>query len=90
MPRYLVEVSQPEEVAARRIEQSIRSLGSHFATHADWRRRDGVCTGTMVIEAADSSGALGIVPPAMRAEAGVFRWSRYPPACGRRCRGRVG
>jgi len=73
MPRYLVEVSQAEKVAAKKIAQSVRSIGSHFATHADWHRKDGVCTGTMLVEAADRWGALGIVPPGMRAAARVFQ-----------------
>ena len=58
MPRYLVQVSQPEAIAAKRISDSVRSIGSHFATHADWQRQAGRCTGSMVIEAADSWGAL--------------------------------
>ena len=73
MPRYLLEVSQPEDVAARRIDQAVRGIGSHFATHADWHRKDGVCTGTMVIEAQDRTRALGVVPPGMRAAARIFQ-----------------
>lgn len=73
MPRYLVEVSEKETIAVKRIDQSVHSIGSHFATHADWHRKDGVCTGTMVIEAADHRSGLGIVPPGMRAVACVFQ-----------------
>jgi hypothetical protein len=73
MARYLVEVSQAEKVAAKRIDRSVRSIGSHFATHTDWHRKDGVCTGSMVIEAADRWSAFGIVPPGMRAAANVFQ-----------------
>ena len=72
MQRYLVEVTLPEAIAAKRIADSVRSIGSHFATHAAWRRKAGVCTGTMVVEAADRWGALGIVPPGMRADTHVF------------------
>jgi hypothetical protein len=72
MPRFLVHVSQPEAIAAKRISDSVRSIGSHFATHAGWQRQAGQCTGSMVIEAADSWEALGIVPPGMRADACVF------------------
>jgi hypothetical protein len=79
MPRYLLEVSQPEEVAARRIDRAVRSIGSHFATHADWHRKDGLCTGTMVIEAADRSGALGIVPPGMRSATHIFQLESVAP-----------
>jgi len=72
MPRYLVEVSEPQAVASRRISRSVDTLGSHFATHAAWRHRDGISTGSMIVEAADRRGALGIVPPALRPDARIF------------------
>ncbi len=72
MQKYLVKVALPEAIAAKRIADSVRSIGSHFATHAAWRRKAGVCTGTMLVEAADRWGALGIVPPGMRADTHVF------------------
>ena len=56
MQKYLVKVTLPEAIAAKRIADSVRSIGSHFATHAAWRRKAGVCTGMMVVEAADRSG----------------------------------
>jgi hypothetical protein len=71
MNTYLVEVTQPEELAVKRIAHSVRSIGSHFATQAVWRRRAGLCIGTMVVKAADRSGALAVVPPGMRADARV-------------------
>jgi len=73
MPRYLLEVSQPEIVAAKRIDKAVRSHGSHFATQADWHRKHGVCTGTMVVEAENRATALAIVPPGMRTAAQVFQ-----------------
>lgn len=73
MPRYLIEVSQSETVAAKRIDQSIRSIGSHFATRADWHHNDGVRVGTMVVEADNRRAALGIVPPAMRPDARIYQ-----------------
>jgi hypothetical protein len=73
MPRFLVEVSEPQAVASRRINRSVKTLGSHFATHANWRQRDGVAIGTMVVDTADRRGALSIVPPAMRADAQIFQ-----------------
>lgn len=82
MPRYLLEVSQPENVAAKRIDHAVRSLGSHFASQADWHRQHGVCTGTMVIEAQNRSSALGIVPPGMRAAAHVYRLESVLAAVG--------
>jgi len=72
MPRYLVEVSVPQAVASRRIARSVTTLGSHFATHAEWRHRDGVSTGSMIVEAADRWAALGVVPPALRPDARVL------------------
>lgn len=72
MPRFLVEVSEPQAVASRRIARSVNTLGSHFATHADWRHRDGVSTGSMIVEATDRRGALGIVPPALRPDARIL------------------
>jgi hypothetical protein len=52
---------------------SVRTMGSHFVTHADWARKDGVCTGTMIVEADDSRGAIGVVPPSMRSHAHVYQ-----------------
>ena len=84
MDKYLVEVTLPEAIAVKRIADSVRSIGSHFATHAAWRRKAGLCTGMMVVEAADRSGALGIVPPGMRADTHVFDapLSRPSPSAG--------
>jgi hypothetical protein len=73
MPRFLVEVSQPADRAVRRIRDTVRTVGSHFATHAHWRQRDGRCMGTMVIEADDWRQAVAVVPPAMRGDAHVFQ-----------------
>jgi len=73
MPRYLVEVSEPQVTAAKRIDRSVKTFGSHFATHADWHHQDGMSTGTMIVEAADRWRALGIIPPAMRPDAQVFQ-----------------
>lgn len=71
MPRYILEVSQPQAVAARRIRHAVATLGSHFATHADWRHHNGIATGTMVVEAEDRARALAIVPPPLRPHANV-------------------
>ncbi len=72
MASYIVEVSQPEAIAARRIEDAVRTTGSHFVTHADWRRRNGARIGRLVVEADDMWGAVAVVPPNMRAQAAVF------------------
>lgn len=74
MPRYLIEVPQEsDEAAYKRIARSVSALGSHFATRADWSRKDGVCTGSMIVEANDRWGALAIVPPIMRPQAQLFQ-----------------
>jgi len=73
MPRFLIEVSQPEDRAEKRIAESIRSTGSHFAARAAWCSRDGVCIGTMVVEAGDWRHAVAVVPPAMRNVAQVHQ-----------------
>lgn len=73
MPRYLVEVSEPDAIAAERISRSVSMLGSHFATRADWRHRNGVSTGTLIVDADNEWSALGVVPPAMRADAQIFK-----------------
>lgn len=72
MARYLVEVSQPVDRAVRRIRATVRAIGSHFATHADWRQRDGRYIGTMVVDVDDWRQALAVVPPAMRGDAHVY------------------
>jgi hypothetical protein len=73
MPSFLIEVRQESALMARkRIVDSVRTMGSHFATHADWKRKAGGCTGTMTIEADDKRLALGVVPPAMRPQARVI------------------
>jgi len=74
MPRFFIEVTQESDVATvKRIKHSVRAMGSHFATHADWKRNNDVCTGTMIVEAMDRWSAINVVPPSMRAQAQVFR-----------------
>lgn len=74
MPKFLIEVSQESDALARkRITDSVHKMGSHFATRADWIRKAGVCTGTMVVETDDKWGALGVVPPNMRSYAHIFQ-----------------
>jgi hypothetical protein len=74
MPRFVIEVSQPADgLARRRIDQALNGMGSHFASHADWRREHGRFTGTMIVEASDSSEVAGIVPPSLRSQTRVYR-----------------
>ena len=74
MTRFLIEVSEQSDTLARqRIKDAVRTMGSHFAARANWIRRNGICTGTLVVEAEDRRGAFGIVPPNMRSHARIFR-----------------
>jgi hypothetical protein len=79
MPKFLIEVSQESDALARkRITDSVHKMGSHFATRADWIRKAGVCTGTMVVETDDKWGALCVVPPSMRSHAHIFQLEPVP------------
>jgi hypothetical protein len=82
MSRYLIRVWQPAEVAAKQVNDSIRTIGSHFATHATWRQQNGMATGTLVVEADDRRWAIGVVPPNMRSSATIFRLDATVPEVG--------
>lgn len=73
MAKYLIKVSQPAKVAARQIAESVRTIGSHFATHASWQQENGVATGCLVVEVDDRKWALCVVPPNMRKYAEIVR-----------------
>jgi hypothetical protein len=73
MPKCLIKVSQPAEVASERIATSIRLIGSHFATHASWQQKNGIATGTMVVEVDDQAWAQSVVLPNMRSCAKIVR-----------------
>ena len=72
MHRYLIKVEEKSShLALKEISDSIRGLGSHFATHAEWSLKKGGCMGSLIVEAKDQFGALGIVPPNMRDHAHI-------------------
>ncbi len=72
MTNYLIEVAQSsDEAAYRQIDDAIHMTGSHFATHAEWERKEGICTGSMTAEVRNRQEAIAIVPPNMRAHARV-------------------
>ena len=73
MAKYLIQVSQPAETAARSVDASVRAIGSHFATHATWLHRDGIATASLVVEADDRRWAIGVVPPNMRPDARIVQ-----------------
>lgn len=72
MTNFLIEVVQDSDTGAfKQIDDAVQMTGSHFATHADWARRDGVCTGSIKAELKSRTEALAIVPPNMRSYARI-------------------
>jgi hypothetical protein len=72
MTHFLIEVAQiSDEEAYKQIDDAVHMTGSHFATHADWEHKDGVCTGSMTADLASRQAAFAIVPPNMRAQARI-------------------
>jgi len=72
MSRFLIEISRrygPQ--SQRQMDEAVRIMGSHFVTHADWRVKDGCCTGKMIAELPDRDMALLLVPPSMRPNARI-------------------
>jgi len=80
MTRFLIEVTLGSDGLARKwIKDSVRAMGSHFATHAIWNRKNGMCTGTMIVETNNKWGALSIIPPNMRSHAHIFQLESVAP-----------
>jgi hypothetical protein len=78
MPRFLIEVPHEEEiVACAKVVKVFLASGSHFLTHADWGCHDGDHRCWMIVDVADRREALGIVPPAFRAEARIVALDRF-------------
>ena len=78
MPRFLIEVPHEEEiVACAKVVKVFLASGSHFLTHADWGCHDGDHRCWMIVDVADRREALGIVPPAFRAEARIVALGRF-------------
>lgn len=72
MTNFLIEVAQDSDAAAyKQIDDAVHMTGSHFATHADWAHKDGICTGSMTADLRSRDEAMAIVPPNMRAHARV-------------------
>lgn len=72
MTKYVIQVSLSETIAPKRITQSIRDFGSHFANRAEWTRANGISSGTLVVDADDQRSIFNVVPPNMRASARIF------------------
>jgi hypothetical protein len=80
MSRFLVEVSVESNALARKwIKESVRTMGSHFATHAIWNQKNGMCTGAIIVETDNQWRALNVIPPNMRSHAHIFQLEAVAP-----------
>jgi hypothetical protein len=67
MARFLIEVSHAAEaIACARVVKVFLESGSHLLTHADWGCLDGDHRAWIIVDVANKSEALAIVPPALR------------------------
>ncbi len=72
MSRFLIEVShEPDPASCARVVKVFLTSGSHLLTHADWGCMDGDHRAWMIVDVADKSEAMGIVPPGLRSAARV-------------------
>jgi hypothetical protein len=78
VPRFLIEVPHEAKAAecARVIEVFLRT-GSHFLTRADWGCMDGEHRAWIVVDVESREEALGIVPPAFRAQAKIVQLNAF-------------
>lgn len=80
MTKFRIEVSQrPDMLAFKHMKDVVRTIGSHFVTHAVWSQRDRICTGVLTVETQDRSSALSVVPPSMRSHARISRLEPIAP-----------
>jgi hypothetical protein len=78
MPRFLIEVSHPEErLACAKFVQVFLSTGSHYLSQSDWGCMDGDHRSWIIVEAADKEEAQRVVPPAFRAQAKVVGLNKF-------------
>jgi hypothetical protein len=78
MPRFLIEVSHPEEsLACAKFVQVFLSTGSHYLSQSDWGCMDGDHRSWIIVEAADKEEARRVVPPAFRAQARVVGLNKF-------------
>ncbi len=78
MPRFLIEVSHPEEtLACAKFVQVFLSTGSHYLSQADWGCMDGDHRSWIIVEAADKEEARRVVPPAFRTLAKVVGLNKF-------------
>jgi hypothetical protein len=73
MARFLIEVPhEPEQIACARVVKIFLTSGSHLLTHADWGCMDGDHRAWMIVDVADKSEAMAIIPPALRSVARII------------------
>jgi len=78
MPKYLIEVTHPEEtVACAKVVRIFLETGSHYLTQAEWGCRDGDHRAWLIVEATDREEARSIVPPPIRSDAHVVELNRF-------------
>lgn len=78
MPRFLIEVSHPEEtMACAKFVQVFLSTGSHYLSQADWGCMDGDHRSWIIVDAADKEEARRVVPPAFRPQAKVVGLNKF-------------
>jgi hypothetical protein len=81
VPKFLIEVPHsPDELACARVIQVFLSTGSHFLTNAEWGCGDGVHSAWMMVDVGSRTEAIGILPPAFRAEARIVGLNRFSMA----------
>jgi hypothetical protein len=65
--RFLIEVAHdPDEFACARVVKTFLTSGSHFLTHADWGCADGDHRSWVIVDVADKTEAMAVVPPPLR------------------------
>jgi hypothetical protein len=76
MDRFLVESPHTEHDCKLAVKL-VQSMG--YLHNFDWGCRDGIHTGWAIIEAENTSQALGIVPAVLRDKARAIRLSKFEP-----------
>jgi hypothetical protein len=78
MPQFLIEVPHDSErLACIRAVQAFLSLGSNFATNADWGCRDGDHRAWIIVDVPTRDEARAVVPPIYRAQAKVIALNKF-------------
>jgi len=80
MARFLIELRHADDYAGCvKALETLRTLGSHLVSHAEFGCEDGVHCGWLTVDVADRDEAEAIVPPALRADSRVIRLRHWAP-----------